>query len=232
MPESLPDLQAIAARIIPTQPRAVFFDAVGTLFGVCGSVGQIYREVAATWGATNLETADLDRAFGLAFKAAPPPAFPAVAAAEIPAQERAWWQAVVADTFDRAGARPPDFAGFFAALFEHFATAAPWQLYPETAAALGQLQAAGIPLGIISNFDSRLPSVLVALGIEGYFSSTTISTLTGAAKPDRKIFQAALARYGVPPASAWHVGDSPTEDYDGARAAGLQAILVLRQPSS
>ncbi len=228
MLEALPDLQAVATRLVPLRPRVVFFDAVGTLFGLRASVGQVYGDIAARWGATGLAAADLDCAFGLAFKAAPPAAFPGADPVEIPDRERAWWRAVVAATFAGVGSQPADFEGFFAELFDHFATAAPWQVYPETVAALARLQAAEIELGVISNFDSRLPGVLGALGLDGFFASVTVSTQVGAAKPDRKIFQAALACHGLPAASAWHVGDSPTEDGDGARAAGLQAILVER----
>ena len=229
MAESLPDLQAIADRILPLRPQVVFFDAVGTLFGVRGSVGEIYRDIAADFGVTDPDVADaLNRAFGEAFRAAPRAAFPGIAAAEIPTRERAWWREVVAETFVGAGVRVTDFEAFFAAAFAHFATAAPWELYPEAIAALTQLQAAGIELGIISNFDSRLPRVLTALGIAPFFRSVTVSTLTGAAKPDEKIFQTALCEHAASPEKAWHIGDSRKEDWEGARAARLQAIWLVR----
>ena len=32
------------------QPKVIFLDAVGTLFGVKGSVGEVYREIAADFG--------------------------------------------------------------------------------------------------------------------------------------------------------------------------------------
>ncbi|MEO0949021.1 MAG: HAD-IA family hydrolase [Cyanobacteria bacterium J06641_5] len=229
MADSLPDLQAIAARILPARPRVAFFDAVGTLFGIRGSVGEIYRDIAAEFGVTDPSAAaDLNRAFGEAFRAAPPAAFPDVAIAEIPTQERAWWRAVVAATFAGAHLQVTDFEAFFAVVFEHFATAAPWELYPDTIAALAQLQAAGTELGIISNFDSRLPRVLQALGIARYFQSVTVSTLTGAAKPAAQIFQVALAKHATTPEAAWHIGDSRQEDWEGARAAGLQATWLVR----
>lgn len=229
MAESWPDLQAIAAAILPSRPPVVFLDAVGTLFGVRGSVGAIYRQIAADCGAIELATiADLDRAFGAAFRAAPPAAFPGVASEEIPLQERTWWRGVVAATCQGAGMQLADFDRFFTVAFEHFATAAPWELYPDTVAALDRLSAAGIELGVISNFDSRLPRVLESFGLASYFRSMTVSTLVGAAKPNAKIFQTALAKHDATPAAAWHIGDSYKDDWEGARAAGMQAAWLVR----
>ena len=52
--------------------------------------------------------------------------------------------------------------------------------------------------------------------------------MEGVAKPDPAIFERALARAGVAPHEALHVGDSLREDYHGARAAGLSALLLER----
>lgn len=46
----------------------------------------------------------------------------------------------------------------------------------------------GIELGIVSNFDSRIYSVLQGLELKGFFSSVTIATQVGIGKPDGKIF--------------------------------------------
>jgi putative hydrolase of the HAD superfamily len=50
----------------------------------------------------------------------------------------------------------------------------------------------------------------------------------GVAKPDRAIFSHALELAGAGPEEALHVGDSPVEDVEGALAAGLRAVLVVR----
>ncbi|MBI3939326.1 MAG: HAD-IA family hydrolase, partial [Acidobacteria bacterium] len=49
-----------------------------------------------------------------------------------------------------------------------------------------------------------------------------------AAKPDSRIFLEACVRAGTRPELAWHVGDSFAEDYQGARRAGLRAVLLDR----
>ena len=54
------------------------------------------------------------------------------------------------------------------------------------------------------------------------------SAEVGSAKPDARIFQIALEIAGVPPHAAWHVGDTPEADVEGARAAGLRPLLIAR----
>jgi putative hydrolase of the HAD superfamily len=212
-----------------SQPKVIFFDAVGTLFGVKGSVGVIYADIAAQHG-VEVAPQTLDWAFGSAFKAAGNPAFPGVDPSELPAREYTWWREVAIATFNQADVLPQfeDFDAFFAQLFQYFATAAPWDLYMDTIATLSKIRSAGIELGVVSNFDSRLHRVLPALGLADFFSSVTISTEVGAAKPAAPIFQAALQKHGCVPAQAWHVGDSLEEDYRAAIAAGLKGVWLQR----
>ncbi|MFP3422470.1 HAD-IA family hydrolase, partial [Bacillus sp. SIMBA_161] len=84
----------------------------------------------------------------------------------------------------------------------------------------------GIQLGVISNFDSRLYRVLNALQLDSFFTTITISSEVGAAKPDPKIFQSAIALYQVSPEQTWHIGDSRREDYEAAKALGMHGFLL------
>ncbi len=86
----------------------------------------------------------------------------------------------------------------------------------------------GSSLGIVSNFDSRLFNVLRGLGIADHFDTVTISSLAHAAKPSPKIFELALEKHAVDAADAMHVGDSITDDVEGARKAGITAVLLAR----
>lgn len=211
------------------QPQAILLDAVGTLFGVRDSVGQIYGEVASKYG-VNCAAEILDRHFYTAFKAAPPCVFPDVAMIDIPQSEYQWWKALNQQTFTTAGvwADFSDFDAFFDELYRYFATSAAWEIYPDTIMALTKWQQAGIPLGVLSNFDSRLYAVLKALDLEQYFATVTISTEAGAAKPQAEIFIAALTKHQCAPAAAWHIGDSEIDDYLGASGAGIMAIWIDR----
>jgi len=212
------------------RPQVIFLDAVGTLFGVKDSVGVIYREVAQRFG-VEVDAGLLDKAFYHSFKtAATPMAFPGVNPAEIPQKEYEWWEQLAHRTFEEAGVgdRFSNFSEFFAALYAHFATAQPWVVYPDVLPALQYWQRQAIPLGVLSNFDTRLYPVLSALRLADFFTSVTISTEVGAAKPHPRVFQVAIEKHGCSPANAWHIGDSFKEDYEGAKAVGLRAIWLKR----
>lgn len=211
------------------QPKVIFLDAVGTLFGIKGSVGEVYGKIAQNFG-VKVSLEELDRAFYNSFKKSEKMAFPGVPLEEIPLREFEWWEAVAINTFQEAGVwgKFTDFASFFAELYDYFATADPWFIYPDVIPVLEHWQNLGVTLGVLSNFDSRLYPVLDALELRHFFSSVTISTEVGAAKPEAKIFYAALAKHDCPTDTVWHIGDSFKEDYQGAKAAGLRAIWLNR----
>lgn len=210
-------------------PKVIFLDAVGTLFGVKGSVGEVYGSLARQFGVV-VDAEALDAAFFQSFRAASPMAFPRVSRSEIPEREFAWWWAIAAQTFQRAGVLDQftDFSAFFTVLYSHFETADPWLVYPDICSTLTQWCDQGIELGVVSNFDSRIYAVLSALELAEFFSSVTISTEVGAAKPDPQVFATALQKHNCSPSEAWHIGDSFKEDYQGAKAAGLRAIWLKR----
>jgi putative hydrolase of the HAD superfamily len=214
----------------PTRPSVIFLDAVGTLFGVRDSVGDIYSEIARQFG-VDVPASVLNQAFFQQFKAAGSPAFAPCDPAELQAQEFNWWMKIAIGTFRQVGALAQftDFSAFFSILYEHFATADPWIVYPDVVPALTHWQANGISLGIVSNFDSRIYPVLEALALKPLFNSITISTEAGVAKPDPTIFAIALQKHQCLPQAAWHIGDSYQEDYQTAREAGLRGIWLRRK---
>lgn len=218
------------ARSKPQKPQVIFLDAVGTLFGVRGSVGQVYQTLAAQFG-VSVAAAPLHQAFVESFRTAPKAVFPGVAPELLQAREFAWWQAIAAQSFARLGVLEQfaDFELFFGKLYEYFATAGPWFVYPDVFPALQAWQAQGIELGILSNFDTRLYQVLAALELAPFFTSVTLSTEVGVAKPDQGIFQAALAKHCTAASQVWHIGDSLAADYQGATSAGLAAFWVKRK---
>lgn len=210
--------------------KIIFLDAAGTLFDVRGSVGDVYAQLANSFGVT-VNSQELNAAFFQSFASANPMAFPGIELAKIPQLELNWWQAVSAKAFQIAGVfnQFSDFPKFFAELYAHFATAEPWFVYPDVLPALNRWQQQGIELAVISNFDSRLYAVLKALNLAEYFTSVTISTEVGAAKPDAKIFTSALQKHNCIAKNVLHIGDSFKADYCGAKAAGLNAIWLNRQ---
>ncbi len=92
--------------------------------------------------------------------------------------------------------------------------------------ALGRARAAGLRLGVVSNSEGRLRSVLQRLGLLDYFEQVVDSAIEGVEKPAPAIFRLALQRMGVPAARALYAGDVPEVDVGGARRAGMHAVLV------
>jgi putative hydrolase of the HAD superfamily len=212
------------------RPKVIFLDAVGTLIGVKDGVGEVYRQIAQEFD-VEVDADTLNQAFSASFKAAPPPIFPDADSQDILQREFDWWQIIALNTFEGAGVlnQFSDFSAFFSELYIHFGTAQPWFVYPDVLPALVNWRRMGIELGVLSNFDSRIYSVLQSLGLRDFFNSITISTQARAAKPDPQIFAIALEKHNCSPEAAWHIGDSVEEDYKGAKAAGLRGILINRE---
>ena len=212
-------------------PKVIFLDAMGTLFGLKTSVGEIYQRYALQYG-VKADAQLLDRAFIESFKSAPPLAFLATPTT-LAEQEFNWWKNVVRETFARLNLleKFANFTDFFIDIYHYFATKDPWYVFPDVVPALNKWQSKGIELGVISNFDTRLNKVLRALELEHFFASVTISSEVGFAKPDPNIFQIALNKHGLTADLAWHIGDSLTEDYHGARQAKIKAFCLNRDLS-
>jgi putative hydrolase of the HAD superfamily len=96
-----------------------------------------------------------------------------------------------------------------------------------SAASLARLRASGLRLGVVSNSDGRVEQALEAAGLRHLFDVVVDSTLVGVEKPDPRIFQAALDRLGVRPEEAIYVGDLYEIDVLGARAAGVEPVLLI-----
>jgi putative hydrolase of the HAD superfamily len=89
---------------------------------------------------------------------------------------------------------------------------------------------AGFRVGVVSNADGRVADDLAAAGFDGVFEVIIDSSVVGVSKPDPAIFTFALDALGVAAADAWYVGDSRVFDLAGADAAGL-AEFVLVDPT-
>ena len=103
-----------------------------------------------------------------------------------------------------------------------------WELYPDVLLAVGELRAAGVRLGILSDWGSNLLPIIEGLGLTTELDFVIASGAVGVAKPDPAFFRLAAARAGVPPGESLMVGDSIRADVEGARSAGMDAILIRR----
>jgi len=97
---------------------------------------------------------------------------------------------------------------------------------PGVPEALGDLREMGLRLLVVSNSDGSIERGLAELGLRPYFTAVVDSAVVGFEKPDPRIFEHALERAGVLGARALHVGDLYHADVTGARAAGVNALLL------
>ncbi len=97
---------------------------------------------------------------------------------------------------------------------------------PRLQESLEQLRAAGIQLLIVSNADGTVADKLAAASLLPCFDRVIDSGQLGIEKPDPRIFEAALEAAGCPAQKVAHVGDLPSVDLEGARRAGIHAVLV------
>ncbi|MCK9248223.1 MAG: HAD-IA family hydrolase [Solirubrobacteraceae bacterium] len=106
------------------------------------------------------------------------------------------------------------------AIVDRFVAALRFALLPGVADELERLDAAGVPMVCVSNWDCGLPGHLEALGVADRFRAIVPSGAVGYDKPDPRIFAVALDALGLPAARVAHLGDEAV-DRDGARAAGM-----------
>jgi putative hydrolase of the HAD superfamily len=111
---------------------------------------------------------------------------------------------------------------------EEMMAAIRFRAYPDAAQALDEIGALGLRRVCVSNWDYALAEVLERCGLAERFDAVVTSAAVGARKPDPRIFAVALDAAGCSADEALLVGDTPEEDIDGARAAGIPALLIDR----
>jgi putative hydrolase of the HAD superfamily len=104
-----------------------------------------------------------------------------------------------------------------------------FRAFPDAAPALAGARERGTRLVVVSNWDMSLNQVLARLALAPLLDGIVTSAAAGARKPAPEIFTRALELAGAGPERAIHVGDSLDEDVAGARAAGIEPILIRRE---
>ena len=207
-------------------PSGLLLDAMGTLIGLRQSVGESYAAVAETFGLTIAPEA-INGVFAGLFRQAPELAFPGLSGEALLEAEERWWTTLVAQVFAACGHEGPLPEGFGTTLFQHFAKADPWLVYPDVRENLQRWKQRGLKLAVVSNFDQRLLPLLEALELSPLLDAVVVSSVVGAAKPSPLPLQAALQQLELPAEQVWHIGDSP-EDQASAAAAGIRCLLIKR----
>jgi putative hydrolase of the HAD superfamily len=102
-----------------------------------------------------------------------------------------------------------------------------FELFEDVLPALEEMRAAHLQIALVSNGFRDLNEFVLHHRLD--VDAVVDSRSHGRVKPHPTIFQAALDALGVRPDDAVMVGDSLEEDFEGARALGMRAILVDRE---
>jgi len=224
--------------------KAVTFDFTGTLAQVKGSTEDHYLDelkavVIAEYGGQEkwVELVDeasvrprLRKAFSAAYKTRMRD-LPNFGYGTMDSEE--WWDGVIMDTFQKAGVsqRVLDTVHERVGerLYKRFATDSAWELYPEVPDLIRSLNASGIVLGVVSNFDARLKPILESLGISEYFRFVLASGELGIEKPSAEIYEEAMKLADCDTfEEILHVGDTVKTDVLGPLDMGMPFIFVDR----
>jgi 2-haloacid dehalogenase len=89
---------------------------------------------------------------------------------------------------------------------------------------LRELTAAGVPCYALTNMESwTYPGRRERYPFLTWFDGTVVSGFEGVAKPDRRVFELLLDRFGLTAADTLFIDDSPV-NVEAARASGMQAV--------
>ncbi len=201
--------------------RAVFFDAVGTLLFPDPPAVEVYSRAATRHGVEIPRDAIRSRFIE---------SFEAEEAAD---RERGWvtseereierWRRIVSASLRELA----DPEACFIELYRHFARPDAWRVNPDAGVLFHSLQSRGMILGLASNYDSRLwPVVDGHPELAPLRDRVVISAAVGHRKPAPQFFAAVADSAGCDPSAILLVGDDLVNDYEGATAAGLEAVLL------
>lgn len=84
-------------------------------------------------------------------------------------------------------------------------------------------------LGIISDTWPSIVPLLEYLDILKYFDCITFSFELGTFKPDKRMYEGALSKMGLPPESTVFIDDS-ARNLEGAKVAGINPVLIRAMP--
>jgi len=206
--------------------KAVLFDVSGTLLRVEPSVGEVYATYARPFGFKG-SGKELNRLFHKEWINSG--GIESLGKKSGEQAERDFWKSLVFQVFEHSGGLE-NFEHYFEIIYEAFARKDHWHVFDDVidSGILEKLKNSSITLGVVSNWDSRLHTILKGTGLAEYFDFILASAEVGSAKPDKKIFIEAIRRSGVKPAEVCHIGDDLRADIRGANSVGIEAILIDR----
>jgi putative hydrolase of the HAD superfamily len=206
--------------------RAVLFDAGETLVHPSPSFPELFTRVLAAQGhERSPETVvEASRAVFHRFSEA---ARDNELWTTSPEASARFWKSVYTRMLDELAIAEPN--GLAVTLYETFTDQRNYAMFDDVAPTLDALDADGMSLGIVSNFEAWLEELLGSLGVRGRFDVVVISGAEGIEKPDPRIFMLALDRLSLAASEVVYVGDNPEFDIAPAHALGMIPVLIDRR---
>jgi putative hydrolase of the HAD superfamily len=202
-------------------PAAILLDALGTLVALEPPAPLLRAELAERFG---LEVSEDEAARGIAAEIAYYRAHldEGRNAARLQALRRRCAEVL------RSALPAPAGEAELEAMMQALLASLRFSAFPDVRPALLAARARGQRLVVVSNWDVSLVGVLRGLELEPLLDGILTSAGVGVRKPAPAIFEQALSLAGVPASDAIHVGDSLDEDVAGARATGIEPVLIRR----
>ena len=206
--------------------KAVFFDVGGTLLRVEPSVGEVYATYARPFGFQG-SAEELNQLFQKEW--AKLGGIESLGKKSGEQAEMNFWKSLVFNVFQHSGGLE-NFEHYFEIIYEAFERKDHWHIFDDVISSdlLRKLKQSGVTLGVVSNWDSRLHTILKSTGLADYFDFILASAEVGSAKPDKKIFIEAIRRSRADSTEICHIGDDFRADIQGAHSVGIEAILIDR----
>lgn len=162
--------------------------------------------------------------------------------------EREWWLNVVHESFNLSASKSlgrsfqydrNEIHRCFRRIYQHYSTAAAFEVYNDTFAALEKLSHSDMIkcMGVITNSPCHtIETAIPVLGFQKYFKWYVSCMDVSEGKPQKYIFQRAydeILHYhnGIEKYEVLHIGNDIIEDYEGARSFGFQSLLLNRTNS-
>uniref|UniRef100_A0A034W200 Rhythmically expressed 2 protein n=1 Tax=Bactrocera dorsalis TaxID=27457 RepID=A0A034W200_BACDO len=229
--------------------RLITFDVTNTLLQFRGSPGKQYGEIGALFGVL-CDNAELAQNFKANWNIMNRKYPNFGRNSRISWQQ--WWHQLIGNTFSDSGSLIPEekLSSLANHLLELYKTSLCWQHCNGSVDLLNYLRLqqqlaanhhdndvddnhsshkSQIALGVISNFDPRLDTLLRNMKIKHYFDFTINSYDSNVEKPSPEIFDLAMKfsnLENLKPEECLHIGDGPTTDYLAAKNVGWNAALI------
>lgn len=143
-------------------------------------------------------------------------------------QYNEWWRTLVSNVFTESSREkidPKVLEPIAASLINQYKSRECWGKFEKTNELIQGLKDAGKIVGVISNFDPRLHELMIDMKVP-QLDFVVTSYEAGFMKPNPGIFHKAIEAAGCDPSEALHIGNEVDKDYEGARSAGWNAVLI------